>query len=1310
MRYCAQCGEPVDAALVAELQDLYTALQRLDGWVRAGKGGYTIETLRTETVARYLDLRTAPALSPVATPAASERLAAGAVALAVAASDSGHPAEIPDATPGVVPAETSGGGVPSPVGPVFSWRAFIAEQAIAIMAYLGGFLLLVATLSFEVGGWQVLDSAVKLAAVCVVYGIFGVLGVALPRASRLRTVGRAYLGVFALMTPLVALAVYRFELRQRGFSPYGMLCLAAAYAAVVYLALAWRTRFATYAYLAWSAALVAVLAVVPWLDVDRTWWLPSLVAASLGLLLPRRLRRFGTVGAVEEPATQLSAVASVVAAMALEAVGLGIVSGMGTPGAGMSVLPPVFALATVVLVPLAVLWGVTLRERVALDVGAVNADASAATERPVGYDTGIVSGIVDGVDWLTAAFAAQAAVGVAWWFGADGRTMSSVLAAAAVGELALAMALRRFSAERAGLRFGVEGLALALAAIAPALVWPGDAPNWPLIVALAAGLVVTASVAVAEAAPWWLLASGLCLTLGYRALLHAVLPASVIALPFFPYDNSQIMSACVAGLALAVWLAALALTMWPAARRYAPPLFFVALGDALYASVMLIGQPAAQQTAILALFALAALGAARRQRAPVMANLLFAFFGALAVYPYAGADVRGIRVAVAALVPVLVALGVRRALGRRWAYGSYAVGLWAALLAFQQLQRPDVTTADASLLGISFASWTLLVVAALAAVAASWEDVRWALVVPAGLSLLATVYMPDLRSLVVLVFVLAGLGAAWRQVKGPWWGAAWHGAALLASGVAGFRLLALEPHQPAWVLAISLAFGAAVYLVAAHERAPWVTPLATAYAVVAIWQIPGTNTLLSTLLLTFALVGVGVALRLRFGVVWALAVYGAATVGSIFAVARVAPSNVGLMEALLLVFAGIAYAVAALERAPLAGGVPALYACAAVAVRPDAHALLPLALALGVLAVGVGRVAGPRWSWPLYAAATVNAAAAALLASGDLRFEAIGLAAIAALVYAVAALESRADLLPVAFLIGGLALASAEGALNWVEWQRIVAFAALGWLYYLGAAAWRRIPWLRDRGGAWWAKLDVNAEVVRRTRDVRLFGTQIHWWSGILVAAATCLAAIVAAPDSFAVRAAAAEAVVAALLSCGVMLAVHARTPRMHVLWYAAGELLALAVTWQARTLGANNVQAFILAPGSYQIVVGALLPADARLRHPVRLGQAFSLVGSLVLLLPTLAQSFNGETEWVYALVLAVEALAIAGAGVGTHSRLLMLTGSVFVGVAALRGAGLAVTSGVPVAVVIAGLALLLMGGATWLSLRVRRGVEPMS
>ncbi len=175
------------------------------------------------------------------------------------------------------------------------------------MAYLGGFLLLVATLSFEVGAWHItpdqqLDNELKLAIVALVYLAFGALGIALRRVDHLRTVGRAYLGVFALMTPLVALAAYIFELRSLGVPVAGMLCVAAFYAAAVYLALAGRTGFATYAYFGWTAFLVGALAVVSWANAPGEWSAAALGAVSCVLLLPRAMHRLRGEQAISEPA------------------------------------------------------------------------------------------------------------------------------------------------------------------------------------------------------------------------------------------------------------------------------------------------------------------------------------------------------------------------------------------------------------------------------------------------------------------------------------------------------------------------------------------------------------------------------------------------------------------------------------------------------------------------------------------------------------------------------------------------------------------------------------------------------------------------------------------------------------------------------------------------------------------------------------------------------------------------------------------------------------------------------------------------
>ena len=134
--------------------------------------------------------------------------------------------------------------------------------------------------------------------------------------------------------------------------------------------------------------------------------------------------------------------------------------------------------------------------------------------------------------------------------------------------------------------------------------------------------------------------------------------------------------------------------------------------------------------------------------------------------------------------------------------------------------------------------------------------------------------------------------------------------------------------------------------------------------------VPGAHAFALTLAMTYGAVVIGLALRLRFGRRWALAAYLSAIVPSLIAVARVTPPHPGVVEALLLIFAVTAYGIALIERAPLAGLVAAAYAGLAAVVQPDAHALLPLALALAAVGIAVGRAAGWRWAWPAYAVVT----------------------------------------------------------------------------------------------------------------------------------------------------------------------------------------------------------------------------------------------------------------------------------------------------------------------------------------------------
>lgn len=1348
------------------------------------------------------------------------------------------------------------------------------------MAYLGGFLLLVATLSFEVGEWQFLNNTAKLAIVLGVYSIFGGLGLALRNATRLRTVGRTYLGIFALMTPLVCLAVYRFVLQNAHFSGYGMLAVSSFYAAIVYLALGWRTRFITYSYLGWAALLVGALAIIPWLALPWEWATLVLALTTLVMLIPTAYQQRTDLAAIAAPGVQFAVLTTIGAFFGTELQGINLWEVGATMSGSHLPTPPslaAFALATCALVPLAARWSVLIRHR---------------ATRPA-------PAILTLADWLGVALLTEAVIAVAAWADVDRFGMTYLLAFLAIAEFAITILLRQRVAARRDLRLAIDALGMVLALNAILMAVSNAAPNWSLVTALCAGGLLGLGVALVEDLPAVVLIGGFFCSIAYYTTIGIFYPASA-------YDTSlaaRYPGIAIAGMAftLGLWLVALALGFFGHARPFAPFTYLVATGNAIYIATLVIVYPnhdVTTQTLILLAFSSAALIAGWREHNPTVGGVALGFFGVLAVIPPTARSADGLVIGATVIVVWLAALGIRRALGRPWLVAPYVIAIWATTLAgFHLALDHNVTTAGWQFLGMPYVAWLLLAAAIPATAMALLEDQPILLAFPALIGLSAVIVTGDHVAPTALTLLLIAVGVGLRQWRGPGWGSAWHVAAAFASLLAVHDLSGRGNGAAYWQAAVLLGFAVITYGIAAQERRWEVSLLAVPYGLAALLLLPDTNIYplalalgivaavigmalrlrfprrwtLATysvaviaslfasahvahgdvgqalLLLTFALLAYGVAaqerrwqisgvalpfiaaaywflpqrdgfaptyvlalgfvimalaLRRRFPREWSLMLYGGALLGSLFASARIMPGEVAQPlalllfalaaylvaaqekewrltfialpyvlatlvllpngasfgidlaltggtvalgvalrwlfprewalalyasavlaslfaiapstpfdaahgETLLLVFAVIAYIVVLIEQQSAAGVIPMLYAAAAIGMQPDAHALLPLALIAAVLALIAGQRGGWRWSWPLYAVAIIAALATVGHSQADSSYAALTFGILAVTTYVVAAVESRPDVVIGAFVIGVLTVATAAAAWQWQPWQAILAFAALSWLYTVMQWLWRALPWLRPRGGAWWQGFigdAATAEERAHWLDPYVIGALAHRVSGLFLALGTLCVAFTL-PDSFMPTAAATEGVVIALVSLAGILALQAMLDdRWHVLRYVAGGALALAATWQLRWLGADNVQAYILVPGSYQLLIGALLPADRRLDATPQVGQLLSLTGSLTLLLPTLAQSFQSDQNWIYAVILAAEAIVITGIGIGTRSRLVMAAGLAFVGLAAIRGGVLAVDSGVPIALVIGFFALLLMGAATWLSLRSHR------
>src|ERR1700686_4226474 len=174
---------------------------------------YAARSAALSTWSQPLRPRTEAAPAPAARPAQAQT--------------AGQPAAAPLPAPVAVP--------PAPTRPPISLRDLFAEHSVLILASLGAFLLVVATVLFELYGTVGLGGGVRLAAVVALDIIFAAAGyVALGRPD-LRSVGQIYTALAAVLLPLVGVAAWTFlALGSRGITVDQALAATGVACAFVY--------------------------------------------------------------------------------------------------------------------------------------------------------------------------------------------------------------------------------------------------------------------------------------------------------------------------------------------------------------------------------------------------------------------------------------------------------------------------------------------------------------------------------------------------------------------------------------------------------------------------------------------------------------------------------------------------------------------------------------------------------------------------------------------------------------------------------------------------------------------------------------------------------------------------------------------------------------------------------------------------------------------------------------------------------------------------------------------------------------------
>jgi hypothetical protein len=144
-----------------------------------------------------------------------------------------------------------------PGAPPLSLRDLFADHSVLILASLGAFLLVVATVLFELYGTVGLGGGARLGAVIALNLVFAVAGYFATRQPRLRSVAQIYIALAAVLLPLVGIAAWTFlELGARGITVDQALAVTGAACAVAYGFLAWSLGLRAYGDMAGAALLV----------------------------------------------------------------------------------------------------------------------------------------------------------------------------------------------------------------------------------------------------------------------------------------------------------------------------------------------------------------------------------------------------------------------------------------------------------------------------------------------------------------------------------------------------------------------------------------------------------------------------------------------------------------------------------------------------------------------------------------------------------------------------------------------------------------------------------------------------------------------------------------------------------------------------------------------------------------------------------------------------------------------------------------------------------------------------------------------
>lgn len=1210
---------------------------------------------------------------------------------------------------------------------IFSLQSFLAEQPINIVSSLGAFLILIGSLSFVV---TTTNLFLSFLVVLIVHAIFAAVGFVFSRFQSFRFIARVYTAIFALLVPLVGFSGYRLVSDHLVQIPAStVVAIAAAYAAIVYAVLAISQQFRPFGYLSVVALALADLAVAFSLHLSYWWWPAMLMPlAFASLVSAQRIspRPFsGTAAVLREPVRAL-----LYACIAV------LISGV--------LCTSVYSLSLDVFVR---------------PSNEVRFSIASMTLLLLTW-TCLFLWLTKHVKWLSVVPYQFLGCVIAFAYVFEFHQVGYALAFTAVAIFyhGLSLFTRQFLQRFSSLRVHTEGIVLALVSLVPFIVspllplqlfsyaWPYIASSThfsmtgetiPGLAAVLIGFVLTISILFRHTGPrktpdsaqtawrWLALLSGFLLTWAYSLLVLSLHVAPVW---------------CFFGLTLVFVVAAVGVRRGINAS-WANPLDILTLCEVALTLALSPGQNLDSILSLLLFFTTLSYCVVLYQRRQNWLFLPLVFLACamplLLVRPR-------VMLSISALLPlvcVLVHLFVTRRVPRVSTTANTSPNLAAILASTFVWEWPllligllcgaTVCLTDSITPVSTVQIWfgvTFPVALEMAGLSLIWYicaalvRVKWWLVFVVGFAV-AGLLLPNnsFWALACLAPIAALLALGISRLTDKVWALPLYTVAVLAAvmmGLAGYGRAGQGGQLSAatWIL---LGFSALIYLIGVIEDISLFLWLAPFFATWSVYDSALLSDLYRPPVVALLCAASGVSIGcLKFATKFctlkkytllrfALPFYTTALAAAILTGAYGTLDGInnpfyGAIPGALLVYAVVAYGVLLFERQPRWLLLVAAFSIwgTLLAVQTTAYYVLGIGLMAGLIGLILSRMvhlqaSNPTttplqnglvkltWAWPWYATMLV---AAALIGAWQMLpmaqqpvvgFVEYALFTFIVLTFIVMLVERRPEML----LFPAILAAWAISQIHWNLWQQMIAYSVLCVLIFATRYIWR----------------------VLRSATQGLSPTVLHSVLGL--GGQVCVVfAIIAQGGLFAETGPLAHVGAGSLFVLAALLFWYGLMQPVKLQWsnYGAGLLLSLVVSWELSAFRQTHLDWLTLAPATYLIVIAPFLSRNQSVLQHHRVGQLCSILGSALLLLPSLWLSFN-QDNLRPTLILAGESLVLLLLGVGTRVRFFILSGAGLIVVSAMHALFLP-SLGIPpsLALTIMGVTLLII--ATALSLARHR------